>query len=34
VRLNAGKKAFYRARQRVQRPENAPNYFDNSVDPG
>ena len=34
VRLNAGKKAFYRTRQRAARPENAPNYFEGATDPG
>jgi hypothetical protein len=34
ARLNASKKAFYRARQRVERPENAPNYFDNGTNRG
>ena len=34
VRLNASKRALYRAKQRIGRPENAPNYFDGSPDPG
>jgi hypothetical protein len=34
VRLNAGKKALSRNRQREGRPENAPNYFDGTPDPG
>jgi hypothetical protein len=34
ARLNAGKRAFYRAKQRVERPEDAPNYFDNRPDLG
>jgi hypothetical protein len=33
VRLNAGKRAFYRTRQAVERPVNAPNYFEGSPDP-
>jgi hypothetical protein len=34
LRLNASKRALYRTRQRVERPENAPNYFDGTPDPG
>jgi formate hydrogenlyase subunit 6/NADH:ubiquinone oxidoreductase subunit I len=34
VRLNAAKKAFYRAGRRGARPENAPNYFDDASNPG
>jgi hypothetical protein len=34
MRLNASKKAFYRSQQRKDRPENAPNYFDGTPDPG
>jgi hypothetical protein len=34
VRLNASKKAFYRGKQRVERPENAANYFEGTADPG
>lgn len=33
VRLNASKKVLYRARQSVERPVNAPNYFDGTPDP-
>jgi hypothetical protein len=32
LRLRAGKKSFYRAKNRVQRPEGAPNYFDGTSD--
>jgi hypothetical protein len=34
TRLNASKKAFYRTQQRVVRPTDAPNYFENAQDPG
>jgi hypothetical protein len=34
VRLNAAKKAFYRTKQRVVRPDNAANYFEGATDPG
>lgn len=34
VRLNAGKRAFYRSKQRVVRPEDAANYFEGGTDPG
>ena len=33
-RLKASKKAFYRTKQRVVRPEDAANYFDSAQDPG
>jgi hypothetical protein len=33
LRLNASRKAFYRNRQRVERPEGAANYFDGTPDP-
>ena len=33
VRLNASKKAFYRSQVRVERPVDAPNYFDGTPDP-
>jgi hypothetical protein len=34
VRLSASKKVFYRTRQSVDRPVDAPNYFDGTPDPG
>jgi hypothetical protein len=34
VRLNASKKVLYRTRQTVERPINAPNFFDGTPDPG
>ena len=34
VRLSASKKVFYRSRQNVDRPLDAPNYFDGTPDPG
>jgi hypothetical protein len=34
VRLNASRKVFYRTRQSVERPVDAPNYFDGTADPG
>jgi hypothetical protein len=33
VRLNASRKVFYRTRQRVERPVDAPNYLDGAADP-
>jgi len=33
-RLNAGKKALSRNKQRVGRPEGAANYFEGTPDPG
>jgi len=34
VRLNASRKVFYRSRQAVERPVDAPNYLDGAADPG
>jgi len=33
VRLSASKKVLYRARQSVERPTDAPNFFEGSPDP-
>ncbi len=33
VRLNAGKKGLYRTRQNVERPVDAPNFFEGTPDP-
>ena len=33
VRLNAAKRAFYKTRQKGERPVDAPNYLDGSPDP-
>jgi len=33
VRLNAGRRVLYRTRQKVERPVDAPNYFDGTPDP-
>ena len=33
VRLNAGKRLLDRSRQRIERPVDAPNYFEGTPDP-
>jgi hypothetical protein len=33
IRLSASKRVLYRSRQEVQRPVDAPNYFDGTPDP-
>ena len=33
MRLNASKRVLYRSRQSVDRPVDAPNYFDGTADP-
>jgi hypothetical protein len=34
ARLAASRRALRRSKQKVERPENAPNYFDGTPDPG
>jgi hypothetical protein len=33
IRLSASKRVLYRSRQKVERPVDAPNYFDGTPDP-